>query len=145
MRYARRVDANHAELAEAFRVLGCSFLSLAPLGKGAPDGAVGYGGLTILVEFKDGAKPKSKQQLNEKQREFWDTWKGGVRVVADLGAVEETVRLLRSWHRKLCEREPFATQPNPEVLREMASGTARCAWPTCGCPGGRYEKCPVES
>lgn len=97
MRYARRVDANHAELAEAFRRLGCTFLSLAPLGKGAPDGAVGYGGLTILVEFKDGDKPKSKQKLTPDQKKFWDTWTGGVRLVTDLAGVEETVKVLRLW------------------------------------------------
>lgn len=97
LRRAARVDANHAEVADAFRKLGCSFLSLAPLGKGAPDAAIGYGGLTCLVEIKSGPKGK----LNEKQREFWDNWKGGVRLVNSLEAVTETVSLLRKWRERL--------------------------------------------
>ena len=102
MRRYGKVDANHKELADAFRKLGCSFLSLAPLGKGAPDAAIGYGGLTILAEFKDGAKPKSAQKLTPDQEAFWNSWKGGVMLVTDMKAVEDTVNLLRSWHAKLC-------------------------------------------
>jgi hypothetical protein len=96
-----RVDANHKEVADAFRKLGCSFLSLAPLGKGAPDAAIGYAGLSILVEIKDGSKPKSAQKLTDDQREFWDTWKGGVRLVNGMAAVVETVELLKRWHARL--------------------------------------------
>lgn len=97
----RRVDSNHKEIADAFRKLGCSFLSLAPLGKGAPDAAIGYGGLTCLVEIKDGAKPKSAQALTPDQRKFWDTWTGGVRLVTDMQAVAETVALLKRWQQRL--------------------------------------------
>ena len=97
----RRVDRNHGEIADAFRKLGCSFLSLAPLGKGVPDAAIGYGGLTILIEIKDGAKAKSQQKLTPDQEAFWDTWKGGVRLVNSLEAVVETVNLLKTWRANL--------------------------------------------
>lgn len=50
---ARRVDANHAEIVEAYRRLGCSARSTAPLGDGFPDIAVGYGGLTALPEARN--------------------------------------------------------------------------------------------
>ena len=65
--------------------------------------AVGYGGLTVLVTFADGAKPKSAQKLTPDQEAFWNSWKGGVMLVTDMKAVEETVNLLRSWHAKLCK------------------------------------------
>jgi hypothetical protein len=97
VRRAARVDANHKDIADAFRKMGCSFLSLAPLGKGAPDAAIGYGGLTVLVEIKDGAKPKSAQKLTPDQKAFWDTWKGGVRLVNGMDAAIETVELLKRW------------------------------------------------
>lgn len=98
MRKYGRVDATHKEFADAYRKMGCSFLSLSALGDGAPDGIVGYGGLSLLVEFKDGAKPKSRQKLTPDQREFWDTWKGGVRLVNSLDAVVESVEVLKRWH-----------------------------------------------
>lgn len=97
MRRYGKVDTNHAEITEAFRRLGCSVLSLAALGKGAPDLCVGYGGLSILIEVKANDKAK----LTPRQREFWDTWTGGVRRVDCMEAVAETVNLLRSWHEKL--------------------------------------------
>ena len=102
LRRAARTDANHKEVADAFRKLGCSFLSLAALGNGAPDAAIGYGGLTVLVEIKDGAKPKSAQKLTPDQKVFWDSWKGGVRLVNDMNAVAETVQLLKAWRLRLC-------------------------------------------
>lgn len=101
MRRAARTDANHAEIADAYRLLGCSFLSLASLGRGAPDAAVGYGGLTALVEIKDGKKPRSARKLTEDQKKFWDTWKGGVRLIDSLQAVAEHVNVLRAWREKL--------------------------------------------
>lgn len=101
MRRAARVDANHAEVAEAYRMLGCSFLSLASLGRGAPDAAVGWAGLTSLIEIKDGKKPKSARKLTEDQEKFWETWKGGVRLIDSPQAVAEHVQVLRAWKRKL--------------------------------------------
>lgn len=101
MRKYGRVDANHAEVADAFRMLGCSFLSMSPLGDGAPDGAVGYGGLSIFVEIKDGKKPPSRRKLRPSQEEFKKTWKGGLRLIDSLEAVAETVTLLKNWKGKL--------------------------------------------
>ena len=101
MRRYGKTDANHSVIVAAFRKLGCSVLSLAPLGNGAPDLAVGYGGLTCLVEVKDGAKPPSAQALTPDQKQFMDTWTGGVRLVNSLEAVVETVELLRRWREKI--------------------------------------------
>ena len=101
MRRYGKVDKNQKEIADAFRKLGCSFLSLAPLGKGAPDAAIGYGGLTCLVEVKNCSQESAHKKLTDKQKDFWRDWKGGVRLVTDMKAVEETVNLLRNWRAKL--------------------------------------------
>ena len=93
MRRFGKVDSNHGEIAEAFGKLGCSFLSLAPLGDGAPDAVIGYAGLSVLVEIKSG-----RGTLNEKQKGFWSTWKGGIKLVRDLDGVLETVAMLKKWH-----------------------------------------------
>ena len=54
MRRAAKIDANHGDIVEALRGIGCSVLSLAPLGKGAPDLLVGYWGRNTILEVKDG-------------------------------------------------------------------------------------------
>lgn len=57
------MDQNHAEIVHALRDVGCSVLSLASLGRGAPDLLCGYKGRNVLLEVK---KPKGK--LNDQHR-----------------------------------------------------------------------------
>ena len=102
MRRAARVDSNHAEIREAFRKLGCSWLDLSSMGQGCPDACVGYGGLCQLVEVKDGSKSPSRRALRPLQRDFRDNWTGGLRIVENLADVAETVSMLQSWHARLC-------------------------------------------
>ena len=90
MRRASRVDGNHAEIVDCFKKLGCSVLSLAPLGKGVPDLLVAINGITWLVEVK---MPKGKE--NKLQIEFAITWKGCRAVVRDLQGVELTVKTMK--------------------------------------------------
>lgn len=101
MRRHGKTDANHGAIVAAFRKLGCSVLSLAALGNGAPDLCVGWGGLSILVEVKDGSKPPSARQLTADQKRFLDDWKGGLRLVDSLDAVVEAVELLKGWKARL--------------------------------------------
>ena len=101
MRRAHRLDANHAELVAAFEKLGCSVLSLAGLGRGAPDICVGYSGLQIMCELKDSAKPPSARKLTPDEEKFRMSWKGGYRIVENDVHVMETVDLLQDWHRKI--------------------------------------------
>lgn len=86
MRRAARVDENHAEIVIALRKAGCSVLSLAPIGKGAPDLVVGHGGRNTLIEVKRGAG-----KLNEQQKAFRANWRGDVCVVR---SVEEALLVL---------------------------------------------------
>ena len=98
---AKRVDANHAEIVEAFRKLGCSVRSTATVGNGFPDLAVAYRGVVKLVEVKDGLKPPSAQKLTPDEQAFFDERVWGPHIVRDLDDVASTVRVLREWHRRL--------------------------------------------
>ncbi len=83
-RYARRTDRNHAAIVRAWRAAGCSVLSLAPLGKGAPDALVGYRGVNTLAEIKREEGPRGGRSgaiLNGWQREWQAKWRGGAVVV----------------------------------------------------------------
>ena len=91
---ARRTDTNQTELVKAFRKLGCSVLIL----NAEIDFLVGYGGLCIAIEAKDGRKPPSARKLTPDEERFRMDWKGGYKIVMDLEGVTETVALLQMWH-----------------------------------------------
>ena len=91
MRRAARTDDNHGAIVAALRKIGCSVLSLAPLGKGAPDALVTTpcGRRTFLVEIKDGAKPPSARKLTPDEAAFHASWLGELYVVE---SVEDAIR-----------------------------------------------------
>jgi Holliday junction resolvase len=91
MRRNAKIDKNHPEVVEAFRKLGASVLSLAPLGRGIPDLLVAIGGVTWLVEIKS-----KKGKENDLQLEWAENWKGARAVVRDTQGVETVVKLMRS-------------------------------------------------
>jgi hypothetical protein len=64
-------------------------------GDGFPDIAVGYGGVTMLVEIKDGSKSPSRQRLTPAEKLFHRDWAGGVMIVRDVGDVPEVVQQLK--------------------------------------------------
>ena len=102
-RYAKRVDANHAEIKAAFEKMGCSVVDLSAMGRGVFDILVGYGGISMLAEIKDGTKPPSARKLTKPQEKLWARWTGGKRLVASLGDVEAAVRWLRGCHQAICQ------------------------------------------
>lgn len=81
MRRAARVDDNQAAIVEALRAAGCSVLSIASIGAGAPDLAVGRGGKTYFLEVKDGGKPPSARRLTADELKFHGSWVGHITVV----------------------------------------------------------------
>jgi Holliday junction resolvase len=81
-----KVDANHAEIVKALRKAGCSVLSLAAIGDGAPDVLVGYKGKNVLFEIK-----RAKGKLNDQQQEFKREWRGELCVVR---SVDEALMVL---------------------------------------------------
>jgi hypothetical protein len=75
MTYAR-IDSNHNEIVEALRDIGASVTSMAAVGMGFPDLAVGFRGRNYLLEIKG-----PKGELNDYQRAFHGMWKGRISVV----------------------------------------------------------------
>jgi len=89
--YAKRTDANHKEIVNAFKDLGCSIFDTSRIGMGFPDLVIGKNGKTLLVEIKSSERSKftSAQDL------FMMNWKGStVCRVHDLAGVQTIVKIL---------------------------------------------------
>lgn len=76
-RYARRVDRSQTGIVAALRAAGCTVVSLAPLGRGAPDLAVGHGGVTFMLECKSPGYLKAHPERVSEQRAWAKAWRGG--------------------------------------------------------------------
>jgi Holliday junction resolvase len=77
MRRAAKVDANHGQVVEALKAAGASVQSLAAIGKGCPDLLVGYKGMWLLFEVKDGTRSPSRRKLTPDQDEWIKASRGG--------------------------------------------------------------------
>ena len=99
-RWARRVDSNHAEVVGWFEDLHCSVINVSRTPCGF-DLVVGYGGLSICVEVKDGKKSPSRRKLSDTEKKVHDRWTGGARIVKDMQDVITTVQTLQLWARTL--------------------------------------------
>lgn len=82
MRARGKVDANQQEVVKYLRDVGMTVTVTSAVGSGFPDLAVGFRGVTVLVEVKDGAKKPSEQALTAAQREWHATWNGCAVVAA---------------------------------------------------------------
>ncbi len=91
-RFRAKVDANHREIVAAFEALGATVQSLASVGSGCPDLAVGYMGRNYLVEVKDGAKPPSARALTDDEAKWHAAWDGTVDIVE---TVDDAIALVR--------------------------------------------------
>lgn len=76
-----RTDGNHAEIVAALKQIGASVLDIHDIGGGAPDLLIGYRGMNLLLEVKDGDKPPSHRKLTPDERDFFDEWRGLIYVV----------------------------------------------------------------
>ena len=84
MRAKARVDANQNEIVAEYRALGFSVAITSSLGKGFPDIVVGKYGYSSLVEIKNGELPPSKRRLTADEQDFFNGWKGDIRVVNNI-------------------------------------------------------------
>jgi hypothetical protein len=84
MNYARRVDDNQALIVQALRQVGARVQPLHTVGHGCPDLLVGFRGVNILLEVKDGQKPASARVLTSDERAWHDQWRGQVAVVSSI-------------------------------------------------------------
>lgn len=81
MRHHPRLDANHKEVADALRKVGCTVQSLASVGRGCPDLLVGFRRRNVLMEVKDGKKPPSRRALTPEEVHWHEWWMGQTVVV----------------------------------------------------------------
>jgi len=79
---AAKVDANQSEIVSALRAIGCTVQHLHSVGKGCPDLLVGYRGVNMLMEIKDGNKPPSARLLTADQIDWHGNWRGQVVTVS---------------------------------------------------------------
>lgn len=77
-KYARKVDANHAQVVSTLMSVGAVVEDLSAAGQGVPDLLVGSkrSGRFMLMEIKDGQKVKSAQKLTPAQVKFHEKWAG---------------------------------------------------------------------
>lgn len=91
---AAKIDANQNEIVNALRKAGCSVQILSNVGKGCPDIVVGFSGLNLMMEIKDGNKPKSAQKLTDDQVKWHQDWNGTVVVV---NSVEQALQAVKDY------------------------------------------------
>ena len=80
-RRAAKIDANQPDIVKTFRDMGMSVAITSSSHDGFPDVVVGHGGVTVLVEIKDGAKCESKRKLTPDQCKFHRNFKGAITVI----------------------------------------------------------------
>ena len=99
MRRAAKVDANHGAIVATLRKQGAQLQSLAAIGVGCPDLLVSYGGVNVLMEVKDGDKPRSAQRLNYDQALWHAYWTGPVLLVTSAeDAIQQLGQMVgRKW------------------------------------------------
>jgi hypothetical protein len=67
------------------------------MGKGIPDLLVGWRGLNVLLELKDGSKPPSAQELTCDERDWHAKWAGQL---ATVNSAEDAARVvIAEWER----------------------------------------------
>jgi hypothetical protein len=91
MHRVARIDSNQTTITQALRRMGATVTPTHTIGNGFPDLAVGWKGVTLLIEIKDGSKPPSKRRLTPDEQEWHDRWRGQVAIVE---SVEDAVALL---------------------------------------------------
>ena len=91
MRRSAKIDDNHGEIVRALREAGCTVQSLAAMGKGVPDLLVGVRGFNLLMEIKDGDKPKSAQKLTKDEFEWHAKWRGSVLIIY---SVDQAIKII---------------------------------------------------
>lgn len=96
MRFARRVDANHAEIRAAFRkLLGTeNVVDTSKAGFGLGDLMITWGELLMAIEIKTEKGKLTAAQVACKLPQ---------RLVRNLDDVVESVRVLKGWHMAICK------------------------------------------
>jgi len=83
-----KVDANQQAIVRALRAVGCSVQSIASIGSGCPDLAVGKNGRTYLLEVK-----RPGRVCTVAECKWIAAWKGHVDIVQ---TVEDALRVVNA-------------------------------------------------
>ena len=94
----KRVDKNQKEIVASLRKVGCSVFDTHTVGKGFPDLACYYRGVTFLVEVKDGELSPSRRKLTKDEEIFNRMWGGSV-VIAK--SVHDAINHVAFIHNKV--------------------------------------------
>lgn len=81
---SKRVDQNHSAIVKGLRAVGASVQSIAAVGKGCPDLLVGFRGLNVVLEVKDGDRSPSRRKLTDDEGKWHEAWRGQVSTVYSL-------------------------------------------------------------
>jgi hypothetical protein len=88
----KRVDDNQKIIVEAFRQAGASVLHLHMVGHGCPDLAIGYNGVTVLVEVKHA---EGIVKLTDDEKQFSLSWRGSYRIIRTVEDVMDLLEVIR--------------------------------------------------
>ena len=77
MKYGAKKDANHNDIADAFKAIGVPCLDLSAMGGGVPDCIVWVWDSWQFVEIKNLSTPYGKRGMNNLQKEWIKRWRGG--------------------------------------------------------------------
>ena len=100
MRARGKIDANQTAVVQALRATGMTVWITSQMGNGAPDMVVGWRGLNIMLEIKDGDNVPSAQKLTVAEQNFSDTWAGQICIANSAeGAVLAVIEHWRKWGR----------------------------------------------
>lgn len=97
-RRAAKVDANQSEIVAALEGVGCTVQSLAAVGNGCPDLLVGVCGFNVLIEVKDGARPRSERLFTPRQKSWHRDWRGTAHIAE---SSEEALAIVRAYRGRL--------------------------------------------
>lgn len=93
-----RLDSNHEDVVKALLAASMKAVNTAQMGNGFPDLCVGFRGINVFLEIKDGAKVPSARMLTADEIEFHATWPGQIAVVS---SGEEAVLAVIEHARKM--------------------------------------------
>ncbi len=95
IRRAAKVDENQGDLVDKIRSMGVSVAITSGAHDGFTDLVIGFGGITVLVEVKDGSKEPARRKLTPQQVTFHQSFKGAITVIENEEQAIELVRRLR--------------------------------------------------
>jgi len=95
IRRAAKIDENQPALVELIRAMGVSVAITSAAHDGFTDLVIGFGGVTVLVEVKDGSKPPARRKLTPQQVTFHGSFKGAITVIENEQQAAELVKRIK--------------------------------------------------